>query len=159
MSSTKYNYNWYNYNTELMKEFNWFLYKINERSNIQLGYSDAKYENVNRHGKVDYGLQEDVEYFHPTITLDDRMRFIGQEIASLDTSIMNIVGNTFISHFYGGRGVHFLASGKDNVFVDFDRIADDDLDYIQFVPNNLDFNQTVLRGGISNTVMKFLSGG
>ena len=57
MSSTKYNYNWYNYNTELMKEFNWFLYKINERSNIQLGYSDAKYENVNRHGKVDYGLQ------------------------------------------------------------------------------------------------------
>ena len=115
MSSTKYNYDWYNYNTELMKEFNWFLYKINERSNIQLGYVDDVYENVNRHGKVDYGLQEDVEYFHPTITLDDRMRFIGQEIASLDTSIMNIVGNTFISHFYGGRGVHFLASGKDNV--------------------------------------------
>ena len=109
MSSINYNYDWWKYDTELMKEFNWFLYKINERSNIQLGYVDDTYENVNRHGKVDYGLQEDVEYFHPTITLDDRMRFIGQEIASLDTSIMNIVGNTFISHFYGGRGVHFLA--------------------------------------------------
>ena len=138
MSSINYNYDWWKYDTELMKEFNWFLYKINERSIIQLGYVDVTYENINRHGKVDYGLQEDVEYFHPTITLDDRMRFIGQEIASLDTSIMNIVGNTFISHFYGGRGVHFLASGKDNVFVDFDRIADEEKDYIQFIRNNLD---------------------
>ena len=62
-SSIKYNYDWWKYDTELMKEFNWFLYKVNERSNIQLGYVDDVYENVNRHGKVDYGLQEDVEYF------------------------------------------------------------------------------------------------
>ena len=138
VSSTKYNYDWSNYDKELMKEFNWFLYKVNQRSAIQLGYSDEQYESVNRHGKNDFGLGEDVEYFHPTITLDDRMRFIGQEIASLDTSIMNIVGNTFISHFYGGRGVHFLASGQDGEFVDFDRIADNDNDYKAFIKGNLD---------------------
>jgi len=138
VSSIKYNYDWWNYDKELMKEFNWFLYKVNQRSGIQLGYIDETYEAVNRHGDNDFGLGEDVEYFHPTITLDDRMRFIGQEIASLDTSIMNIVGNTFISHFYGGRGVHFLASGEDNVFVDFDRFADEDKDYIQSIRQNLD---------------------
>ena len=138
MHTNLYNYDWQNYDKELMKEFNWFLYKVNQRSGIQLGYINEEYESVNRHGKNDFGLGEDVEYFHPTITLDDRMRFIGQEIASLDTSIMNIVGNTFISHFYGGRGVHFLASGEDGVFVDFDRIADNDKEYIDFVRSNLD---------------------
>jgi len=137
-SNIKYNYDWWNYDKELMKEFNWFLYKINQRSCIQLGYLDEEYKNVNRLGKIDYGLGEDVEYFHPTITLDDRMRFIGTEIASADMSLMNIVGNTFISHFYGGRGVHYLASGKNGDFVDFDRIADKDVDYIQFVRFNLD---------------------
>jgi len=136
--NTKYNYDWWNYDKELMKEFNWFLYKVNQRSCIHLGYIDEEYKSVNRHGKNDYGLGEDVEYFHPTITLEYRMRFIGTQIASADMSLMNIVGNTFISHFYGGRGVHYLASGKDGEFVDFDRIADNDLDYIQFVRNNLD---------------------
>ena len=121
-----------------MKDFNWFLQKINQRSCIQMGYIDEQYENLNRHGKTDYGLGEDVEYFHPTITLDDRMRFIGTQIASAPMSMINIVGNTFISHFYGGRGVHFLASGKEGVFVDFDSIANDDQEYIKFVRNNLD---------------------
>ena len=137
-SHIKYNYDWWNYNKGLMREFNWFLLKINERACIQHDFVHGTYAGVNREGKVDYGLAEDVEYFHPTITLDDRMRFIGTEIASADMSLMNIVGNTFISHFYGGRGVHFLASGKDNVFVDFDRIADDDQEYIMFVRSNLD---------------------
>ncbi len=138
VSSIKYNYDWENYDKELMKEFNWFLYKINERSCIHLGYLDEEYENVNRHGEIDYGLGEDVEYFHPTITLDDRMRFIGTEIASADMSLMNIVGNTFISHFYGGRGVHFLASGGEGEFVDFDRITDKDNDYKMYIKGNLD---------------------
>ena len=137
-SSIKYNYDWWNYDKELMKEFNWFLYKINQRSCIQLGYLNETYENLNRHGDIDYGLGEEVEYFHPTITLDDRMRFIGTRIASEPMSMMNVVGNTFISHFYGGRGVHFLASGQDDVFVNFDLIADDDRDYINQVRLNLD---------------------
>ena len=133
-----YNYDWFNFDKELMKEFNWFLYKVNQRSCIQHGYLDEQYKNVNRNGDIDYGLGQDVEYFHPTITLDDRMRFIGTQIASTPMSNMNIVGNTFISHFYGGRGVHFLASGKDGKFVDFDKIADNDKDYINFVRSNLD---------------------
>lgn len=137
-SSINYNYDWYTYDKDLMKEFNWFLLKVNQRACIHQGYIDETYEGVNRHGDIDYGLGENVEYFHPTITLDDRMRFIGTQIASAPMSMMNVVGNTFISHFYGGRGVHFLASGKDGEFVDFDRFADNDQEYIRFVRNNLD---------------------
>lgn len=138
VSNIKYNYDWWNFNKDLMLEFNWFLRKVNERACIHQGYVDATYEGVNREGKVDYGLGENVEYFHPTITLDDRMRFIGTQIASANMSMMNIVGNTFISHFYGGRGVHFLASGKEGEFVDFDKIADNNVDYIKYVQQNLD---------------------
>lgn len=137
-SNTKYLHDWNTYDTELMKDFNWFLYKVNQRACIQQGFISEKYEAVNRHGKTDFGLGEDVEYFHPTITLDDRMRFIGTQIASHPMSLTNIVGNTIISHFYGARGVHFLASGQDGDFVDFDRIANKDNDYKAFIKDNLD---------------------
>ena len=137
-SNTKYNYDWWNYNKGLMREFNWFLLKINERACIQHDFIHGTYDGVNREGKIDYGLGEDVEYFHPTITLDDRMRFIGTQIASAPMSTMNVVGNTFISHFYGGRGVHFLASGKEGEFVNFDFVANDNKEYIDFLRFNLD---------------------
>lgn len=138
MSNIKYNYDWSTFDPVLMKDFNWFLKKINQRACIHHGFIDETYEGLNRKGEIDYGLGENVEYFHPTITLDDRMRFIGTEIASADMSLMNVIGNTFISHFYGGRGVHFLASGKEGEFVDFDAIADNNKDYIKFVRTNLD---------------------
>jgi len=121
-----------------MLDFNHFLKKVNERATIHQGYSDAIYESNNRHGDVDYGLGENVEYFHPTITLDDRMRFIGTQIASAPMSLTNIVGNTIISHFYGARGVHWAVSGAENVFVDFDRIADGDAEYISTLRSNID---------------------
>lgn len=138
LSNIKYNYNWYNYNNNLMKEFNWFLYKINQRSNIEHKFSNEIYENVDMFGNEDFGLHYDVEYFHPTITLDDRMRFIATKIATSNMSFMNIIGNTLISHFYGARGIHFLVSGEQDVFVDFDRIHENDQDYIKFLRNNLD---------------------
>ena len=135
-SNTKYLHDWNTYDKELMKDFNWFLYKVNQRACIQQGFISEKYEAVNRHGEEDYGLGIDVEYFHPTITLDDRMRFIGTTIAQSDMSVFNIVANTFISHFYGGRGVHYLASGTDEL-VDFER-ALKDVDYLLFLDNNLE---------------------
>ena len=138
-STTKtYQYNWNSFDKELMKDFNWFLQKINTRACIQYGFLNEEYENVDRHGNIDHGLGWDVEYFHPTITLDDRMRFIGTVIAQSPISLFNIVGNTFISHFYGGRGVHYLASGDDNTLVDFDKIADGDSVYKKEIEYNLD---------------------
>ena len=51
-----YNYNWWAYNKEIMRDFNWFIYKINQRACINLGYLDEEYTNTNRKGKIDYGL-------------------------------------------------------------------------------------------------------
>ena len=141
IGTNTYNYDWLKLDQELMKEFNWFLRKINQRACINFGFIDEKYEAVNRHGKPDPGLGFDVEYFHPTITLDDRMKYIGTVIAQADMSVMNILGNTLISHFYGGRGVHQAITGKDdpnNCFVDFDRIQDGDARYIMELRTHAD---------------------
>ena len=91
----KYNYDWWLYDKEIMQDFNWFLYKINQRACINLGYLDETYDEVNRFGEVDYGLGRDVEYFHPTITLDDRMRYIGQVIAKADMYQFNILAVSY----------------------------------------------------------------
>mgnify|MGYP001417444533 CR=1 FL=1 len=81
-----YNYDWWSFDKDLMLDFNHFLKKINIRSCITLGFIDQEYSNLNRHGEIDHGLGIDVEYFHPTITLDDRMRYIGTIIAQHDMS-------------------------------------------------------------------------
>lgn len=138
-SETKYEYDWEsNYDKDIMLDFNHFLKKINTRACIQNGFIDEDYDPVNRHGKIDHGLGYDVEYFHPTITLDDRMRYIGTEIAAADMSKFNILGNTLISHFYGARGVHQAITQKAGEFVDFDRIADGDADYRDHLYANAD---------------------
>lgn len=138
----KYDFDWSNFNKEIMGDFNWFLYKVNQRACINHGYDDSKYEGVNRKGEIDYGLGINVEYFHPTITLDDRMRFIAENISTADISLFSIVCNTFISHFYGARGVHQLLTQTNDVskcYADFDRIADNDQKYIQQLRSNLDY--------------------
>lgn len=69
------------------------------------------------------------------------MRFIAENISTADMSLFNIVGNTFISHFYGARGVHQLLTQSNDLkkcYVDFDRIADNDKEYIQLIRSNLD---------------------
>ena len=128
-----YNYDWWSFDKDLMLDFNHFLKKINTRSCINLGFIDEEYDNLNRHGEIDYGLGIDVEYFHPTITLDDRMRYIGTVIAQQDMSKFNILGNGIISHFYGARGVHMAVTNStdpNDCFVDFDKLADNDKDYL-----------------------------
>jgi len=137
--STTYEYDWEkNLDKETLKDFNWFLKKINTRACIQNGFIQEKYEAVNRHGEPDYGLGFNVEYFHPTITLDDRMRHIGTVIAQQDMSQFNILGNTLISHFYGARGVHSAITGSKEEFVDFDRIAADDNEYLNVLKGNIE---------------------
>ena len=133
-------YDWNNFDSDLMKDFNWFLYKINQRSCIELGYIDEDYESVNRHGYHDFGLGKDVEYFHPTITLDDRMRYIATHISQADMDIDNILCNTYISHFYGARGIHqSLTDSKDpsDCFIDFHKILNQDTSYTDKIRHNI----------------------
>lgn len=137
-----YEYDWEGtYDREIMKDFNHFLKKINTRACIQNNFIKEDYEPLNRHGLIDFGLGYDVEYFHPTITLDDRMRYIGTVIAQQELSEFNILGNTLISHFYGARGVHQAVSGSpdpNDCFINFEALADGNKDYLQELKKNCD---------------------
>lgn len=150
-----YSYDWMNnFNRPLMLDLNWFLLKVNERANIANGFIHQQYEAVNRLGNNDFGLGENVDYFHPSITLDDRMRYICQVISTRDMSKFNILGNTIISHFYGARGVHQVITGSNDpydCFVDFDRVANDDKKYIAEIRNSIDVNFGLMRKPIWGT--------
>lgn len=139
MNTENYHYNWEGqYDRELMKDFNWFLRKVDERASIEKGIIDGTYEPVNRHGQHDPGLETGVEWFHPVITLDDRMRYIAEVIVHHPTTEFNILGNTIISHFYGARGVHETLTNQEDGWVDFERIADGDDEYVQYLRNTVD---------------------
>jgi hypothetical protein len=150
-----YNYDWWLFNKEILKDFNWFLRKVNERALIQQGFTkQLAYEPVNRFREQDPGLGWEVEYFHPTITLDDRMRYIGQVISQADMSAFNILSNTIISHFYGARGVHQTITGSNNpndCFVDFDQLAAGDNEYSMRLRETIDFESKVNKKPIWGT--------
>jgi hypothetical protein len=122
---------------ELFKKFNYFLIKMNERSEFQYGLRDRYIEPEN-----DPALGYEVEWFHPSILYDDRMRYIVENIVGLPDeklSAKNKVGNTVISHFYGGRGIHQLVTGISDVkkaHVDFERLGNGDPEYLESLKEN-----------------------
>lgn len=118
---------------ELIKEFGFFLNKVNQKACMEKGWIEGEWEAVDMEGNPCPAMGFDVEYFHPVITMDDRMRYIAEHIVSKDyVSPRNRVCNTIISHFYGARGIHqTLTEVEDPNFahVDFQRIADGDMEY------------------------------
>lgn len=117
----------------LLKKFEHFLQKTNQRTEVQYGLRDV-YDD-----EGDAALGADVEYFHHCITADDRMRYIMENIVTLPDSVLsqeNKIGNTIISHFYGARGIHTLLTGETDpkkAHVDFVRIGTGDVQYTENV--------------------------
>lgn len=109
---------------EVMNDVGHFFRKVNDRSLYNLGINDS-YDDG---GDAALGLT--VEYFHPAITLDDRMRYIAENIVyNKNLSPQSIVCNTILSHFYGARGIHqVITRDKDpkTALVDFDRYLKDE---------------------------------
>ena len=107
---------------DVVNDISFFFKKINERSLYLMGiYDSYDDEGIN-------ALNLSVEYFHPQITLDDRMCYIAKHIVFADTSYHNIICNTIISHFYGARGIHQVITKEKNpelAIVDFERILKD----------------------------------
>lgn len=138
----------WDYDRELMEELNHFLKKINERSLWALGLSPT-YEGVDMHGEEIPALHSDVEYFHPMITLDDRMRYIAEHIVQSSHSQYNIVCNTLISHFYGARNIHNVLTWEwddpAKAMVDFERIDAGDLDYLHEMRERV---EAAIEGGL-----------
>lgn len=122
-------------NNEMIRDVGWFFRKLNDRSLYKMGINDSY---------TDEGfpaIAETVEYFHPSITLDDRMRYIAENIVFNDSiDHINKVCNTIISHFYGARGIHQTMTRDPNpktALVDFHRLLKDQ-DYVNELHTNLD---------------------
>ena len=121
-------------NQEVLDDVWFFLNKVNERALFKMGMVDS-YD-----GGDEPALGEDVEYFHPQITLDDRMRYIMENIVlSPHIDMDNKICNTIISHFYGARGIHQVLTRDKNpttALVDFHRLLED-RDYEETIRENL----------------------
>ena len=121
-------------NMEIIDRIGYFFNKVNERSELTYGYRDS-YDSGG-----DEALGETVEYFHPHILYDDRMRYIMENIVLSGMSMDNIICNTIISHFYGGRGIHQILTRDPNpktALVDFERLLVD-RDYEKTIRKNID---------------------
>lgn len=109
---------------KVMSRFETFYHAVNSRSEYLAGYRSS-YE------APDKALGLEVEYFHPTITYDDRMRYICENLVLNDKiSDFNRVCNVIISHFYGARGIHGVITGETdpkNAWIDFERLAREQL--------------------------------
>ena len=104
---------------EKFLDFKYFVGEVNRRSEWQRGL-------IETYDYKEYALNPNTEYFHPMITYDDRMVYIAENIVGLsndDLSLHNKIGNTIISHFYGARGIHQIATRENDVkkaHVDFE---------------------------------------
>ena len=111
----------------ILKDYERFVSKVSERTLFQRGII-PKY---NSDGDPALGLE--VEYFHPSITADDRMVYIMENIVSVPgLDWRDVIGNTTISHFYGARGVHSVLTGitdPKRAHLDFVRLGNEQIGF------------------------------
>jgi len=121
-------------NIEVLEDIGYFFNKINEKALFQLGLADS-YDDDG-----DPALALSVEYFHPQITLDDRMRYIAENIVTSGMDYQSIICNTIVSHFYGARGIHQILTRDPNpttALVNFDLLMND-MDYFNHIKKNVE---------------------
>lgn len=107
---------------KVLEDVGFFFNKVNERALYKLGHVSL-YDDGG-----DPALAKDIEYFHPQITLDDRMKYIMENIVLSDIEPEERICNTIISHFYGARGIHQLLTRDPNpktALVEFGRLLND----------------------------------
>lgn len=125
----------YNYiDREMVKDIGFFWNKVLEAFDYRAGLIEAF--------EAAPGIDWDTEYFGPNVTMDERLRYVGTNLASNpNISEVNRVLNVLITHFYGGLEIHrVLNAEKDpkKAFTDFERIADGDRGYVDQIRANLD---------------------
>ena len=118
---------------DVLKDYEHFVKMVNRRTLFQKGIVDS-------YKPSDPALGLEVEYFHPSITADDRMVYIMENIVTVPgLKWQNVIGNTIISHFYGARGVHNILTG-----IDDDKKAH--IDFIKLGKEQLEFKKTEVVG-------------
>lgn len=119
---------------KVLADIKFFFHQMNDKTLFKMGI---------RESYNDYGvpaLHEAVEYFPLFITLDDRTRYIAENIVLSNMGIDNVICNTICSHFYGARGIHQVATRERDpkkALIDFNRILIDK-DYKNWINNNLE---------------------
>ncbi len=118
---------------DVLKDYEHFVKMVNRRTLFQKGIVDS-------YNPSDPALGLEVEYFHPSITADDRMVYIMENIVTIPgLRWQNVIGNTIISHFYGARGVHNILTG-----IDDDKKAH--IDFIKLGKEQIEFKKTEIVG-------------
>jgi len=118
---------------DVLKDYEHFVKMVNRRTLFQKGIVDS-------YNPTDPALGLEVEYFHPSITADDRMVYIMENIVTVPgLKWQNVIGNTIISHFYGARGVHNILTG-----IDDDKKAH--IDFIKLGQEQIQFKKTEVVG-------------
>lgn len=125
------------FDQDIGKDFRMFILKVNERIEWQYGLRET-YEAP----KNLPALGPDVEYFGFHLLMDDRMRYIAQNLVAIPDSKLspaNKICNTLISHFYGARGIHQTITKIEDpleAHIDFERMLVDN-DYRLQLRQNL----------------------
>ena len=122
---------------EMVEDIGFFWGKVLEAFDYRAGLKDD-FEAVP-------GLDWDTEYFGPNVTMDERLRYVGTNLASNpDISEANRVLNVLITHFYGGLEIHRVLNAEPDpkkAFTDFERIAAGDRGYVEEIRRNLEAAQ------------------
>jgi len=111
------------FDEEISEDFNFFIQNVNKRIEWQYGLRDTYEAPPNLPA-----LGPDVEYFGFHLLMDDRMRYIAQNIVAIPDSQLspaNKICNTLISHFYGARGIHQTITkieDEKEAHIDFNRM-------------------------------------
>lgn len=119
---------------KMLVDIRFFFHQQHDKALYQMGIK----ESYNDSGIQ--ALKESVEYFPLFITLDDRTRYIAENIVLSDIGKDNIICNTIISHFYGARGIHQIATKENDpkkALIDFNRILVDK-EYKNWINTNLE---------------------
>lgn len=121
----------WDFDKELMAELGHFLKKANEQALYNRGLQPA-YEGTDRNGVEIAALARDIEYYHPTITLDERMNNIARFVVAADVPEADVICNTIVSHFHGPTDIHQTLTGiedRERALIDFTAIARGDKRY------------------------------
>lgn len=127
------------FDTQIAKDFEFFIETVNKRIEWQYGLRDS-YEAPDGIP----ALGPDVEYFGFHLLMDDRMRYIAKYLVAIPDSKLspaNKICNTLISHFYGARGIHQTITKIEDpaeAHVDFEKMIVDNDYRLQMRQNLID---------------------
>lgn len=125
---------WKHVDQEVANDIAYFWRRVIEGFDFRAGISETFDDS-------DKAIQWNTEYFGPNVTMDDRLRYIANNLSNnQDISDRNRVLNFVITHFYGGRDCHRVLNAEldpRKAYTDFERVLQDP-EYLEDIRNNLD---------------------